>query len=76
MSTATLVTEGGRQTVRLPKDMQFVGVTEVKVMREGERIVFTPKRDRAQPPASSVGERMADTLGDPAAAEIDFDPRG
>ena len=73
MSTATLVTEGGSQMVRLPKDMQFVGVTEVEVMREGARIVLTPKYGRAQPPASSVGERMADTLGDPAVAEIDFD---
>ena len=44
MHTATLVTDGESQTVKLPKACRFEGVTEVEVTRDGESIVLTPKR--------------------------------
>ena len=74
MHTAILVTDGENQTVTLPKDMQFADVAEVKVMREGERIVLTPKRDRARSSAEPFAQRKGNTLGMPNAEDIDFDP--
>jgi len=44
MRTAVLFTNGKNQAVRLPKEFEFEGVTEVEICREGESIVLTPKR--------------------------------
>ncbi len=44
MRTASLFKNGKNQAVRLPKEFEFEGVTEVEITKEGESIVLTPKR--------------------------------
>ena len=44
MRTASLFINGKNQAVRLPKEFEFEGVTEVEISKEGESIVLTPKR--------------------------------
>ncbi|RKZ79882.1 MAG: AbrB family transcriptional regulator [Gammaproteobacteria bacterium] len=44
MRTASLFKNGKNQAVRLPKEFEFDGVTEVEISKEGESIVLTPKR--------------------------------
>ncbi len=44
MRTAALFKNGKNQAVRLPKEFEFDGVTEVEITKEGESIVLTPKR--------------------------------
>jgi len=44
MRTASLFKNGKNQAVRLPKEFEFEGVTEVEIQRDGESIILTPKR--------------------------------
>ncbi len=44
MRTASLFKNGKNQAVRLPKEFEFEGVTEVEIARDGESIILTPKR--------------------------------
>ncbi len=44
MRTASIFLSGKNQAVRLPKEFEFEGVTEVEIVREGESIILTPKR--------------------------------
>ena len=44
MRTASLFKNGKNQAVRLPKEFEFDGVTEVEITRDGESLVLTPKR--------------------------------
>lgn len=44
MATASLFTNGKSQAVRIPKDLEFEGINEVEITRDGDSIVLTPKR--------------------------------
>ncbi len=44
MRTASIFKNGKNQAIRLPKEFEFEGVTEVEIVREGESIILTPKR--------------------------------
>jgi len=44
MRTAAIFKNGKNQAVRLPKEFEFDGVTEVEISKEGESIVLTPRR--------------------------------
>lgn len=44
MRTASIFKNGKNQAVRLPKEFEFDGVSEVEITREGESIILTPKR--------------------------------
>lgn len=44
MATASLFTNGKSQAVRIPKDLEFEGIKEVEITRDGDSIVLTPKR--------------------------------
>ena len=44
MRTAALFKNGKNQAVRLPKDFEFEGITEVEIEKKGESIIITPKR--------------------------------
>ena len=44
MRTASLFKNGKNQAVRLPREFEFEGVTEVGIIKEGESIILTPKR--------------------------------
>lgn len=57
MRTASLFINGKNQAVRLPKEFEFDGVTEVEIVKEGESIILTPKRKSW---VSLVGNEQAD----------------
>jgi len=44
MATASLFTNGKSQAVRIPKNLEFEGINEVEITRDGDSIVLTPKR--------------------------------
>ena len=44
MPTASLFINGKSQAVRIPKELEFQGIKEVEVTRQGDSIVLTPKR--------------------------------
>lgn len=44
MRTVALFKNGKNQAVRLPKEFEFEGVTEVEIKKEGNSIILTPKR--------------------------------
>ena len=45
MKTASLFKNGRNQAVRLPKGLEFEGVSEVEVRRDGNSIILTPLRN-------------------------------
>ncbi len=47
MSTvsAKLFTNGQSQAVRIPKALQFIGVKEVTIRKEGNAVIITPKKE-------------------------------
>jgi antitoxin VapB len=44
MKTASLFRNGKNQAVRLPKDFEFEGISEVEITKEGDAIVLRPSR--------------------------------
>ena len=44
MATASLFKNGRNQAVRLPKELEFIGVSKVEVRKEGNSIILTPVR--------------------------------
>jgi len=44
MRSASIFKNGRNQAIRLPKEFEFAGVTEVEIRREGESVVLMPKR--------------------------------
>lgn len=73
MHTATLFDDSGHQAVRLPKDVQFEGVAEVEVKREGRSVVLTPKSNAAAR-LESKQQNLAQMLAMPGIGGIDFEP--
>lgn len=44
MTTASLFKNGCNQAVRIPKELEFEGITEVEIRKEGNSIIITPVR--------------------------------
>lgn len=44
MKTASLFKNGNNQAVRLPKEYEFEGVSEVEIYQEGDAIILKPAR--------------------------------
>ena len=44
MRTVSLFKNGRNQAVRLPKDFEFEGVSEVEIARDGDAIILRPAR--------------------------------
>ena len=44
MHTAKLFINGRNQAIRIPKAMEFKGVNEVTIRREGQRLILEPCR--------------------------------
>ena len=44
MKTAALFKNGRNQAVRLPKDFEFEGVSEVEITKEGDTVLLKPVR--------------------------------
>lgn len=44
MRTVSIFKNNANQAVRIPKDMQFEGVTELEIQREGDTILLRPVR--------------------------------
>jgi len=61
MRTVALFKNGKNQAVRLPKEFEFEGVTEVEIKKEGNSIILTPKR-KSWSSFSSVERTDADFL--------------
>ena len=44
MRTVSIFKNGRNQAIRLPKDMEFEGVSELEIIKEGDRIILRPAR--------------------------------
>ena len=57
MTTASLFKNGRNQAVRIPKELEFSGISEVEVRKEGNSIILTPVRKSWK---SFINEPLAD----------------
>lgn len=44
MRTVSIFRNGRNQAVRLPKDMEFDGINELEIVKEGDSIILRPAR--------------------------------
>ncbi len=44
MRTVAIFKNGNNQAIRLPKDFEFNGISELIITKDGESIILTPKR--------------------------------
>lgn len=44
MRTVSVFKNGNNRAIRLPRDMDFEGVSELEIVREGDRIILRPAR--------------------------------
>ncbi|MEG3743207.1 type II toxin-antitoxin system VapB family antitoxin [Escherichia coli] len=44
MRTVSIFTNGNNRAIRLPRDLDFEGVSEVEIVREGDSIILRPVR--------------------------------
>ena len=44
MRTVSIFKNGKNQAVRLPEDMEFAGVSELEILKEGNSIILRPAR--------------------------------
>ncbi len=44
MATTRLFKNGHNQAVRIPKELEFVGISKVEIHKEGNSIIITPVR--------------------------------
>jgi len=44
MITASIFKNGQNQAIRLPKELEFIGVNKVEIHKQGNSIVITPIR--------------------------------
>lgn len=44
MRTVSIFNNGTNQAVRIPKDMEFKGVKELEISKEGDTIIIRPAR--------------------------------
>ncbi len=60
MRTVAIFKNSSNQAIRIPKDMEFVGVSELEIRKEGDTLVLRPVRPSWL------------SLADEAAADPDF----
>ncbi|CUU25940.1 hypothetical protein EM595_p0242 (plasmid) [Duffyella gerundensis] len=44
MRTVSIFKNGNNRAIRLPRDLDFEGVSELEIIREGDRIILRPVR--------------------------------
>ncbi|EIV7749921.1 AbrB/MazE/SpoVT family DNA-binding domain-containing protein [Escherichia coli] len=44
MRTVSIFKNGNNRAIRLPRDLDFEGVSELKIIREGDSIILRPVR--------------------------------
>ncbi|OUS30992.1 hypothetical protein A9Q98_03750 [Thalassotalea sp. 42_200_T64] len=44
MRTVSIFKNGKNQAIRLPKDMEFDGVSELEIIKEGDTVILRPSR--------------------------------
>lgn len=44
MRTVSVFKNGNNRAIRLPRDLDFEGVSELEIVREGDRIILRPVR--------------------------------
>ena len=42
MRTVSIFKNGNNRAIRLPRDLDFEGVSELEIVREGDRIILRP----------------------------------
>lgn len=57
MRTVAIFNNSRNQAIRIPKDMEFIGVTELEIRKEGDTLVLRPVRPSW---LSLVDEPLAD----------------
>ena len=63
MRTAALFKNGRSQAVRLPKEYEFVGVSEVEITREGDALILRPAK-KSWTSFAAIGKADADFLSE------------
>lgn len=63
MKVAALFINGRSQAVRIPKELEFEGVAEVEITREGDSLILRPAR-KTWSSFSEVALTDADFLGE------------
>lgn len=63
MKVAALFINGRSQAVRIPKELEFEGVAEVEITREGDSLILRPAR-KTWSSFSEVALADADFLGE------------
>jgi antitoxin VapB len=58
MRTVSIFKNNANQAIRIPKDMQYEGVTELEIRRDGDTLVLRPVRPNW---SSFASEPLADT---------------
>ncbi|MGT4292682.1 type II toxin-antitoxin system VapB family antitoxin [Klebsiella pneumoniae] len=48
MRTVSIFKNGNNRAIRLPRDLDFDGVSELEIVREGDSIILRPVRPIAQ----------------------------
>jgi antitoxin VapB len=61
MRTVSLFKNGRNQAIRLPKDFEFEGVSELEITREGDAVILRPVR-KSWTSFSELGRADADFL--------------
>ncbi|HGW5540860.1 TPA: type II toxin-antitoxin system VapB family antitoxin [Pseudomonas aeruginosa] len=44
MSTVSIFMNGRNQAIRIPRDMEYQGVSELEIIRDGETLILRPVR--------------------------------
>ncbi|RXY18894.1 AbrB/MazE/SpoVT family DNA-binding domain-containing protein [Klebsiella pneumoniae] len=72
MRTVSIFKNGNTRAIRLPRDLYFVGVSEMEIVREGDSIILSPVRrtcgsyaplDRADPDFMAEREAVVSDEG-------------
>ncbi|QDO84028.1 AbrB/MazE/SpoVT family DNA-binding domain-containing protein [Shewanella psychropiezotolerans] len=58
MRTVSIFKNGRNQAIRLPKDMEFDGVSELEIIKDGDNVILRPVRPDW---LSFNGQEMADS---------------
>ncbi len=55
MRTVSIFKNGNNRAIRLPRDLDFEGVSELEIVREGDSIILRPVRPTGARSRSSEG---------------------
>ncbi|ELN2579003.1 AbrB/MazE/SpoVT family DNA-binding domain-containing protein [Enterobacter kobei] len=74
MRTVSIFKNGNNRAIRLPRDLDFEGVSELEIVREGDSIILRPVRP-AWSTFALLGKAGPDFMAEPEAV-ITYNGRG